>query len=94
MKVSTVTRKQQLNIAALAAADNVAGVCRELSRIVKNSPSESEYTGKQFNKTWSAYATKLITQLKAQSKPDRFQIFKEGNSKLDFYTFSTVPIAS
>jgi hypothetical protein len=103
MKVSTVSREQQLNIAALAAADNVGrgyqrkivnGVCKELSRIVKNSPSESEYTGKQFNKTWSAYATKLITQLKARSRPDRFKIFKEGNSKLDFYTFSTVPIAS
>ena len=94
MKVSTVTREQQLNIASLAAGNNVAGVCRQLSRIVKNSPSESEYTGKRYNATWNNHASTLLAQLKAQAGPDTFKIFKQGNDKLEFYTFSTVPIAS
>ena len=94
MKVSTVTREQQLNIASLAADNNITGVCRQLSKIVKNSPSESEYTGKRYNATWNNHASTLLAQLKAQAEPSTFQIFKRGNSKLDFYTFSTAPIAS
>lgn len=69
-------------------AGSLAGASRELEAFARTFPREEQTK----RGTWAETALRLSRSLVGRENRARFSIFKKGNAKLPFYSFSSLPV--